>query len=120
MRKITLLPAVALSLMTFGVIAEAVPASAAPSAIVTGEDNGDQNAPPPTFSGTLSSSGGVSSSSSGGGSGSATPSGGAFTGAGGTAVDDASNVAPFLAAGGAGLGLLALSAAMRRRRTAEV
>ena len=99
MRKTMIVPAVALSVMTFGMIAQAVPASAHPTAIVAGEDNGDDT--PDT-------------SNSGGGG---TPSGGAATGGGGTAVESTTDVAPFLAAGAAGIGMLGLGAALRRRRT---
>ena len=99
MRKTMIVPAIALSVMTFGMIAQAVPASAHPASVVAGEDNGDDT--PDT-------------SNSGGGG---TPSGGAATGGGGTAVQSTTDVAPFVAAGAAGVGMLGLGAALRRRRT---
>jgi hypothetical protein len=111
MRKITIVPAVALSLMTMGMIAQAAPASAHHSVIVTGEDGDD--ATPDTVPGAGGGSG------AGSGSGSAAPSGGAATGAGGTALHDTSSDAPWLAAGAAGIALVGVSAATRRRRAAK-
>jgi hypothetical protein len=106
MRKMTIVPAIALSLMTLGLVAEAVPASAHPSVMVAGED--DDDGTPDTVAG------------GGGGGGAGAPSGGAGTGAGGTATEDASTeAAPFVLAGVAGVGLLAASAALRRRRTVD-
>jgi hypothetical protein len=110
MRKITIVPAVALSLMTMGMIAQAAPASAHHSVIVTGEDG---DATPDT----VPAAGG--GSGAGSGSGSAAPSGGAATGAGGTALEDTSSDAPWLAAGAAGIALVGVSAATRRRRAAQ-
>jgi len=100
MRKTMIVPAIALSVMSFGMIAQAVPASAHPASVVAGEDNGDDT--PDT-----------SNSSGGGGA----PSGGAATGGGGTAFESTTDVAPFLAAGAAGIGMLGLGAALRRRHT---
>ena len=100
MRKITIVPAVALSLMTLGMIAEAAPASAHPSVMVAGEDDD-------TTDNTIA------------GSGSGAPSGGAATGAGGTAVEDTNSAAPLLASGAAGIALLGVGAATLRRRTVK-
>ena len=102
MRKITIVPAVALSLMTLGMVAAATPASAHPAVHVAGEDNGD------TTDDTTVRSGG----------GSGTPSGGAATGAGGTAVED-TNSAPWVASGITGIALLGVGAATLRRRTVK-
>jgi hypothetical protein len=106
MRKTTIIPAMALSLLTLGsVSAMAVPAGAAThhaSIRTAGED--DDTTSPTTPEG------------SGGGS---TPSGGAATGAGGMATGGAADVAPWLAAGGAGIALLGAGALSRRRRPVE-
>ena len=103
-----IVPAVALTLMSFGAVANvAIPAAhAAPHAYAAGED-GDDVAPPPTIGG------------GGGGGGGGTPSGGASTGAGGMAKVGSTDVAPFIAVGGAGAALLGASAgasALARRR----
>jgi hypothetical protein len=111
MRKIMIVPALALSLMSMGMIAEAVPAGAH-QVIHAGEDD---DATTDTVPG--SGSGGSGGSSSSGGSGA--PSGGASTGAGGTAVEDAHDAAPWLATGAAGLALIGVSAATRRRRAVK-
>jgi hypothetical protein len=111
MRKITIVPAVALSLMTMGMIAQAAPASAHHSVIVTGEEDGDATTD------TVPGAGGGSGVGSGSASG--TPSGGAATGAGGTALEDTGSDAPWLAAGAAGIALVGVSAATRRRRAAK-
>jgi hypothetical protein len=99
MRKTMIAPAVVLSVMSFGMIAQAVPASAHPASFVAGEDDGE-DVPPTNNAG-----------------GSGAPSGGAATGAGGSAVEHTSDVAPFLATGAAGIGMLGLATALRRRRT---
>src|SRR4051794_21976321 len=106
MRKTMIVPAMALSLMTFGTVAAALPASAAPAhhaARTAGEDGDTTNTVP-----------GSSGSSSGSGSG--TPSGGAATGAGGmanVADNGGTNVLPWLATGGVGLALVGAAAASR-------
>ena len=101
MRKRTILPTVALSLMTFGMLADAAPVGASTAAIA-GEDEIDEDGEDSTQA-TL-----------GGGAGA--PSGGAATGAGGTAPGSTSNTAPLVAAGVTGIGLLGLTEAARRRR----
>src|SRR4051794_25979911 len=110
MRKMMVIPAMALSLMTFGGLAAGTVASAHP-VIHAGEDGDDA----PTI--TAPSGGGGSSSSSGG---SATPSGGIATGAGGTAAGDEQDLAPWLAAGAAGIALVGVSTTAQRRRSAKV
>jgi hypothetical protein len=112
MRKMMVIPAMALSLMTFGGLAAGTVASAHP-VIHAGEDGDDT----PTI--TAPSGGGGSSSGSSSG-GSATPSGGIATGAGGTAAGDEHDLAPWLAAGAAGIALVGVSATAQRRRSAKV
>jgi hypothetical protein len=107
MRKMRIVPAIALSMMTLGIVAYAVPASASPthaSVRSAGEDNDGTD---------------VTTPGSGGGGG-GTPSGGAATGAGGMATTESRDVAPFVASGVAGLGLLGASVLVRRRRSVEV
>jgi MYXO-CTERM domain-containing protein len=107
MRKTTIIPAMALSLLTLGTVTTALPASAATphhTIRAAGEDGDSTDATVP---------------SSGSSGGSATPSGGAATGGGGMAdvtSGGAANVAPFLASGGVGLALLGAAAVSRRRR----
>jgi MYXO-CTERM domain-containing protein len=114
MRKTTIFPAMALSLLTLGTVTAALPASAATThhaVRAAGEDTGDGSTPA-----TVPSSSGSSGSSSGG---SSTPSGGASTGGGGMADlgnHGATNAAPWLATGGVGLALLGAATAARRRR----
>ena len=91
--RMKIVPAVALSIMSFGAVANvAMPAAhAAPHAFAAGEDGDDVT--PPTNAG-------------GGGGGGGAPSGGAATGAGGMANVDSFDIAPFVAIGGAGAVLL--------------
>jgi len=107
--RMKIVPAVALTLMSFGTIANvAMPAAhAAPHAYAAGED-GDDDAPPPTHN-----------TGGGGGGGGSAPSGGVSTGAGGMAKAGSSDVAPFVAVAGVGAALLGASAgssALARRR----
>jgi hypothetical protein len=108
-RRITIIPALALSFMSLGVVVHVSPASAH-TAIHAGED-GDDSTPATT----PSASGGSGSSSGGSGS-STTPSGGISTGAGGTALGNEHDPVPWLATGAAGVALVGASVATRRRR----
>jgi hypothetical protein len=105
-----IVPAMALSLMTLGVIAQVAPASAH-AVVHTGEDGDDST--------TITAPSGGGGSSSGSSGGSSTPSGGISTGAGGTAVGDEHDLAPWLATGAAGIALVGVSAATRRRRAVK-
>jgi hypothetical protein len=112
MLKKTIARAMTLSLLAVGsVTAVAMPVASAAThhAIMhAGEDNGDSTTPAT-----------VSSGGSGGSSGSGSPSGGVSTGAGGMAESGSADVAPWLAAGGAGIvaiGAGAAASAMARRR----
>jgi len=113
--RMKIVPAVALSIMSFGVVANvAIPAAhAAPHAYAAGEDGDDVQHP--VHQAANSGGGG------GGGGGGSTPSGGASTGAGGMAQAASFDAAPFVAVGGAGALLLGAgagaSALARRRRT---
>jgi hypothetical protein len=113
--RMKIVPAVALSLMSFGAVANvAIPAAhAAPHAYAAGEDGDDVARPPAVHQ--------AASNSGGGGGGGSTPSGGASTGAGGMAEVGSFDVAPFIAVGGAGAALLGAgagaSALARRRRS---
>lgn len=102
MAKWMVVPVAALSLMTLGVVHEVMPANAANAekSAPAGEDDDDDTP--------------ITVASSGGGAGA--PSGGAATGAGGMALESSDSATPELAAGAAGLGLLGLSIAARRRR----
>jgi len=97
MRSKKIVSAVALSLMGLGVVGQAAPAFAGETG-----DTDDTVA---------------ESSTSGSGSGSGEASGGVAAGGGGTAVDDSSSAAVWVATGGAGIALLGLTAATRRRRS---
>jgi hypothetical protein len=114
MRKTMIIPAMALSLMSLGAIAGVTPAGAH-QAVHTGED-GDSTTVTVPSGGGGSSSGASSGGSSGG---SATPSGGISTGAGGTAVGHENDLTPWLATGAAGIALVGVSAATRRRRAVK-
>jgi hypothetical protein len=102
-----IVPAVALSLMSFGAVANIGmhSAHAAPQAHAAGEEDGDLTTPDTVA----------------GGGGGSTPSGGAGTGAGGMAKVGPVDVAPFVAVAGAGAALLGAgagaSALARRRRS---
>jgi len=117
--RMKIVPAVALSIMSFGVVANvAIPAAhAAPHAYAAGEDGDDVQHP--VHQAANSGGGG----GCGGGGGGSTPSGGASTGAGGMAQAASFDAAPFVAVGGAGALLLGAgagagaSALARRRRT---
>jgi hypothetical protein len=106
--RMKIVPAVALSLMSFGALATvAAPAAhAATHAYAAGDDEDDTTPTVP---------------SGGGGGGGGAPSGGVSTGAGGMAKVGSTDIAPFVAIGGAGAALLGAgagaSALARRRRS---
>jgi hypothetical protein len=102
-RKISIIPALAFSAMTFGLVVEAMPASAETVEFAGVDEDEDEFQD-------------VAEESSGG---AGAPEGGAATGAGGTLTGDAGSAAPFLAAGAAGIGLLGMSAATRRLRAVD-
>jgi hypothetical protein len=97
MRKMTILLAICMSLMTMGMLAQASRVGAMPAAVAGEDDSGDTTVP----------------------AGSGSPSGGVATGAGGTAPSS-SNTAPWLAAGAAGIALSAVALAHHRRRAVMV
>jgi hypothetical protein len=111
MRRSTIVPAIALSFMSLGIIAQVTPASAHP-VVHTGEDGDDST--------TVTNPSVGEGSSSGAGGTSSTPAGGVSTGAGGTAPGDAHDLAPWLATGAAGVALVGASVAARRRGAASV
>ena len=109
MRKTMILPAMALSLLGFGMVAEAVPAGAAVHHSVSAQEADDDDDDDDGDDDLLEN----------GGAGAGAPSGGAATGAGGTAADSAESAAPWLLTGAAGLGLVGIGATTRRRRTVK-
>jgi hypothetical protein len=114
MRK-KIVPALALSFISLGTVSTvAMPVAHAAThhaMVHAGEDGDDDNSD--STPATVADSGGSGSSS--------TPSGGVSTGAGGMAEAGSTDVAPWLAEGGAGAVLLGMSAGAtaiaRRRRT---